>query len=71
MGGIEVNTSSVSSASLMEHDLVDEYRFLIHPVLLGRGRGLVADGARRVNLDLVESVATSSGVTIRTYRPVR
>lgn len=55
----------------MEHDLVDEYRFLIHPVLLGRGRGLVADGARRVNLDLVESVATSSGVTIRTYRPVR
>src|SRR5215470_17722177 len=41
--------------SLQEHDLIDEYRIMVHPVLLGKGRSLFKDGAQRVNLDLVDT----------------
>jgi dihydrofolate reductase len=57
--------------SLAEHDLIDEYRLLIHPVLLGKGRSLFEDGADRVNLDLVDTTVIPPGVAILTYRPVR
>jgi dihydrofolate reductase len=57
--------------SLLEHDLIDEYRLLVHPVLLGKGRSFFKDGAERVNLELVETTMIPSGVAILTYRPVR
>ncbi len=57
--------------SLMEHDLIDEYRLWIHPVLLGRGRHFLEDTKNRINLDLVESTEISPGVTIHTYRPAQ
>ena len=57
--------------SLLEHDLIDEYRILVQPVLLGKGRSLLADGARRVNLDLVDTTVIPSGVAILTYRSRR
>ncbi len=57
--------------SLMEHDLIDEYRILVHPVLLAKGRSFLKDGAERVNLDLVDITALEGGVTIFTYQPVR
>jgi dihydrofolate reductase len=57
--------------SLLEHDLVDECRFLVHPVLLGKGRSFLKDGARPVNLDLVDTTVIPPGVAILTYRPVR
>jgi len=56
---------------LAEHDLIDEYRVLVHPVLLGKGRTLLADGATAVRLELVGNVVTESGVAILTYRPAR
>jgi dihydrofolate reductase len=56
---------------LLEHDLIDEYRILVHPVLLGKGRSFLKDGAERVNLDLVDTTMIASGVTILTYQPVR
>jgi dihydrofolate reductase len=52
----------------LEHDLIDEYRILFHPVLLGKGRSFLKDGAKRVNLDLV---VIPPGVAILTYQPVR
>ncbi|HXA62662.1 MAG TPA: dihydrofolate reductase family protein [Streptosporangiaceae bacterium] len=58
-------------STLQEHDLVDEYRVMVHPVLLGKGRGLVKDGGPRVNLDLVDTTVIRPGVAILTYRPVR
>ncbi len=57
--------------SLLEHDLIDEYRILVHPVLLAKGRSFLKDGAKRVNLDLVDATALPGGVTILTYQPVR
>jgi dihydrofolate reductase len=57
--------------SLLEHDLIDEYRVLVHPVLLGKGRSFLKDSAERVNLDLVDTTMIPSGVTILTYQPVR
>ena len=57
--------------SLVEHDLIDEYRILVHPVLLAKGRSFLKDGAQRVNLDLVDTTALAGGVTILTYQPVR
>jgi len=57
--------------SLQEHDLIDEYRILVHPVLLGKGRSLFKDGAQRVNLDLVDTTVIPPGVAILTYQPVR
>jgi dihydrofolate reductase len=57
--------------SLQEHDLIDEYRIMVHPVLLGKGRSLFNDGAQRVNLDLVDTTVIPPGVVILTYQPVR
>jgi dihydrofolate reductase len=57
--------------TLMERDLIDEYRILVHPVLLGKGRSFLEDGTKQVNLDLVDSTVTRSGVAILTYVPVR
>jgi dihydrofolate reductase len=56
---------------LVEHDLVDEYRILVHPVLLGKGRTLFNDGARPANLELIDSAVIASGVAVLTYQPVR
>ena len=55
--------------TLAEHGLVDEYLLLIHPLLLGSGQRMFADGGRRTALRLVESVTTSTGVVIVTYQP--
>jgi dihydrofolate reductase len=57
--------------SLLEHDLIDEYRILVHPVLLGKGRSFLKDGAQLVNLDLVDTTVIPPGVAILTYQPVR
>jgi dihydrofolate reductase len=54
--------------SLMRRDLVDEYLLLVHPLVLGSGRRLFGDGAT-ARLRLVDSVTTTAGVIIATYRP--
>jgi dihydrofolate reductase len=56
--------------TLMRHRLVDVYVLLIHPLVLGRGRRLFTDEAERLALLLVNSVTTTTGVMIATYRPV-
>jgi len=55
--------------TLMRDALVDSYVLLIHPLLLGRGRRLFNDEARRTKLSLVRSVTTTTGVVIATYQP--
>lgn len=58
--------------SLMARDLVDEYMLLVHPLVLGSGRRLFADGVAVASLRLVDGAnTTSTGVVIATYQPVR
>jgi dihydrofolate reductase len=54
--------------SLMRHDLIDEFVLLIHPLVLGTGRRLFADGVPHATLRLAESKPTTTGVIIATYQ---
>ena len=56
-------------ASLLNEDLIDELRLIVHPVVLGKGRGLFDGINKRLSLDLVEAKATESGRVIVSYRP--
>ncbi len=55
--------------TLMRHDLIDEYLVLIHPLVLGTGRRLFAEGGPPATLRLVDTKITTTGVIIATYRP--
>jgi len=55
--------------TLIRHDLIDEYTVLIHPLVLGTGRRLFAEGGPRATLQLVDSKITTTGVVIAVYRP--
>jgi dihydrofolate reductase len=57
--------------SLLGHDLIDEYRLLVHPVVLGDGRRFLGDGVERIALDLVDATAVPPGVAVLTYRSQR
>jgi dihydrofolate reductase len=57
--------------TLMRHDLVDEYLLLVHPLVLGTGRRLFADGGPQASLRLVDSTVSTTGVLIATYEPSR
>ena len=55
--------------SLMRGHLIDEYVLLIHPLVLGSGRRLFAEGSPFATLRLVDSKTTGTGVVIATYQP--
>jgi dihydrofolate reductase len=57
--------------TLMRHDLIDEYLLFVHPLVLGAGRRLFADGGAPESLRLVHSEASATGVLIATYQPAR
>jgi len=56
--------------TLMQHDLIDEYRLLVYPVVLGSGKRLFGD-ANKAALKLVETKMFSSGVVLLRYQPIR
>jgi dihydrofolate reductase len=64
---IQVHGSPGLVQTLLEHDLVDEYRLWIFPVVLTRGKRFFGDGAIPIALRLVESRVTKTGVTVNTY----
>lgn len=68
-GPILVAGSRTLVHALMQHALVDEYRFMIFPVLLGSGRRLFPETQDKTVLHLVDTRSFSSGVVVHTYRP--
>ena len=48
-------------SQLTEHGLIDEYQFVVNPILIGRGRPLIADVSTSSRLTLVEAKAYPSG----------
>lgn len=53
--------------ALMRENLIDRYRFMIHPIVLGEGAPLFAERAIRTTLTLVETKVLSSGIVIMEY----
>jgi dihydrofolate reductase len=64
---IMLDGSSVLAHTLIENDLVDEFRLHIYPIVLGSGKRLYPDG-KRVNFKLVESAPVPTGVVYARYR---
>ena len=54
---------------LMDRNFIDEYRFMIHPIVLGGGKRLFKDGMAKTALKLVEAKPLSSGVVVLYYQP--
>jgi dihydrofolate reductase len=67
--GLQVMGSASLARQLIEHDLVDEYRLMIEPILLGGGKRLFPDDRRARPLELVSAAPAGTGVLICTYRP--
>ena len=70
-GDILVAGSGQLVHTLAENDLVDEYRLMVFPVVLGEGKRLFKDGSQRSALKLVESQPVGSGVMTLVYHPER
>jgi dihydrofolate reductase len=66
---LQVQESAELVRTLMTHRLVDEYRQLIHPVILGNGKRLFADGTTPAALELIDRKTTSRGVVAHIYQP--
>lgn len=57
--------------SLVRENLIDEYRLVLHPVVIGHGTSLFRALERPLRLDLIEACTFPSGTAIHTYRPRR
>ena len=57
--------------SLMQADLIDQYRFLVQPIVVGSGKRFFKDGMQSPSLKLVSSKTFDLGVVLLTYEPER
>jgi len=55
--------------TLMQHDLIDEYRLMVHPVVVGSGKRLFKDKTDMKVLKLVDTKTFSSGIVVLSYQP--
>jgi dihydrofolate reductase len=67
-GDIVVHGSAQLAQTLLEHDLVDELRMMVFPVVLGSGKRLFGDMTDKKTLRLVDSKVVGDGVAILTYQ---
>lgn len=56
--------------SLMDTDLIDEYRFLIHPVIMGSGKRFFNNEMQHISMNHIETKTLDMGVTPLCYQPV-
>jgi dihydrofolate reductase len=70
-GEINVPASFQLARTLIEHDLVDELRLKIFPVVLGAGERLFGETSHKIPMRLVDTMTVGDGVVIHTYEPIR
>jgi dihydrofolate reductase len=68
-GDVVVHGSLQLAQTLIAHDLVDELRLMVFPVVLGTGKRLFGDPGEKKTLRLVDSKVVGDGVVILTYAP--
>jgi dihydrofolate reductase len=69
-GDLVIAASPKLTQSLMGSNLIDEYRFLLDPIVVGGGTRFFADGFK-MNMQLIESKRFASGIVALTYQPDR
>jgi dihydrofolate reductase len=67
---LQVHGSGELTQFLLDNRLVDEYRLLTYPVVLGQGKRLFAEGRTPTAMELADVKTTSTGVIVSTYKPV-
>ena len=70
-GDVVVHGSARLAQTLIEHDLVDELRLMVFPVVLGSGKRLFGKTSGKKPLRLLDSKMVGDGVAILTYQPAR
>jgi dihydrofolate reductase len=68
-GDIVVHGSCQLAQALIEHDLVDELRLMVFPVILGSGKRLFGEHGDKKALRLTDTKAVGDGVVILVYQP--
>jgi dihydrofolate reductase len=68
--GLQVMGSASLALQLVQNDLVDEYRLMLEPILLGGGKTIFPSDGRARPLELVSVAHAKTGVLICAYRPV-
>ena len=68
-GDLLLSGSAQLFNAMMRENLIDLYRIMLHPVVLGKGRRLFSDDGDRRALELAETRRFSSGIVILEYAP--
>jgi len=68
-GDIVIHGSAQLVQTLLEDDLIDEYRLMVFPIVLGSGKRLFSDTGKATTLKLVDAKTVGAGVLILTYQP--
>src|SRR5215216_2499191 len=68
---ISISGSPTLVRSLLEEDLLDELRLMLHPIVVGSGKRLFEDRSDQKALELVDSKTFNTGVLYLTYRPAQ
>jgi dihydrofolate reductase len=68
---ISISGSPTLVRSLLEEDLLDELRLMVHPIVVGSGKRLFEEGGDQKALQLVDSKIFSTGVLYLTYQPAQ
>ena len=66
---LQVHGSGNLIQTLLRHNLVDQYRLWVFPLVIGSGKRLVSEGTIPWGLKLVDSTVSTTGVVIGTYEP--
>ena len=66
---LQVHGSANLIQTLLRHNLVDQFRLWVFPLVVGSGKRLFADGAIPSGLQLVDPKVSTTGVVIGTYEP--